>query len=315
MNYIDTNLPKIVKAKDRHYRCLRYIIKKKINGVAFSEKSPFPKTRINLIKGINKRVFNFLNNEVNLKAVLIGTPEELDSLKGTFKTSHEKRFLKKILNYDHWTDEIGSFKHYHAYEMSHNLDIPTCPYCNRLYTKTVIVNKFNKITRPTFDHWFGKAEYPLFALSFFNLIPSCSVCNSGVKKIASFNLKNHFHPYFKSTNKNETLDFSFSYELKAYTDYNFQVNTNNKFSKTSIEAFKLKEIYKAHEDEIKDLVHLRNAYSPKYLQELKNAFPSSKLSDEEIYRFAFGTHKEEEKFDRRPLSRMKRDILKELGII
>ena len=37
--------------------------------------------------------------------------------------------------------------------------------------------------------------------------------------------------------KNETLDFSFSYKLKAYNDYNFHVGANNKFSKTSVEAF------------------------------------------------------------------------------
>ena len=35
----------------------------------------------------------------------------------------------------------------------------------------------------------------------------------------------------------------------------------------------------------------------------------------EIYRLAFGTHIDETKFDRRPLSKMKKDILEELGII
>lgn len=39
------------------------------------------------------------------------------------------------------------------------------------------------------------------------------------------------------------------------------------------------------------------------------------LSKEEVYRLAFGTHLTEDKFDRRPLSKMKRDILTELGIV
>jgi hypothetical protein len=35
----------------------------------------------------------------------------------------------------------------------------------------------------------------------------------------------------------------------------------------------------------------------------------------DVYRLAFGVQLDEAKFDRRPLSKMKKDILKELGII
>ena len=40
-----------------------------------------------------------------------------------------------------------------------------------------------------------------------------------------------------------------------------------------------------------------------------------KISNEEIYRLAFGTSFEEKDFQKRPLSRMKRDILDELGML
>ncbi|WCM41907.1 hypothetical protein MG290_13335 [Flavobacterium sp. CBA20B-1] len=39
------------------------------------------------------------------------------------------------------------------------------------------------------------------------------------------------------------------------------------------------------------------------------------LDRDEVYRLAFGVHFQEAKFDRRPLSKMKKDILIELGII
>ena len=81
MNYIDTYLPKIIKAKEKHYQILRYIIKKKLNGTNFNERCPFPKTKITSIKRINKRVFEFLNDEAKLKAILTGTPAELNKLK------------------------------------------------------------------------------------------------------------------------------------------------------------------------------------------------------------------------------------------
>ena len=35
--------------------------------------------------------------------------------------------------------------------------------------------------RPQFDHWFPKKKYPLLAISFYNLIPCCTYCNSSVK--------------------------------------------------------------------------------------------------------------------------------------
>lgn len=50
-----------------------------------------------------------------------------------------------------------------------------------MYTKTVFDEEGEKITRPTFDHWFAKDDHPLLALSFYNLIPSCNICNSSVK--------------------------------------------------------------------------------------------------------------------------------------
>lgn len=39
------------------------------------------------------------------------------------------------------------------------------------------------------------------------------------------------------------------------------------------------------------------------------------LSREEVYRLAFGVHYDEAMFDRRPLSKLMKDILTELGII
>ena len=63
------------------------------------------------------------------------------------------------------------------------LKIRTCPYCNRNYTFTVKSSssaagkKFT--TRPEFDHFYCKSKHPLLALSFYNLVPSCSVCNHG----------------------------------------------------------------------------------------------------------------------------------------
>lgn len=125
-----------------------------------------------------------------------------------------------------------------------------------------------------------------------------------------FKLGTHFHPYHKV----DDLKFTFSYDLKGYEKPCVKIITENDFSKGSVEALELEEIYKTHEDEVADLLKIRQAYSEKYIEILNN-FSGINLSKEEVYRLAFGAHLSEDKFDRRPLSKMKRDILTELGII
>lgn len=305
MNYIDINKDNIIKARDRHYEVMRYIIKKRIYGQNFKEKTIFPNMKIPQIKNVEYRIKKFFENEDNLRKVLTGLPNELDKIKTLFS---KKTKIRQILHYDNWI----KYDKYNAYDLAKELDIPTCPYCGRMYTKTVISEKGKKIVRPDFDHWFPKSKYPLLALSFYNLVPSCNICNSRVKGADEFKLGTHFHPYHKV----DDLKFTFSYDLKGYEKPCVKILTpkDNDISKKSVEAFELEEIYKTHEDEVADLLKIRQAYSEKYI-EILNDFSGINLSKEEVYRLAFGAHLAEDKFDRRPLSKMKRDILTELGII
>lgn len=219
--------------------------------------------------------------------------------------------INKIFDYNAWIQIKEGTNKYTAYDLANNLDIRTCSYCNRLYTKTVRgVN--NKITRPEFDHWLPKNKFPLYALSFYNLIPSCHVCNSNVKGSGVFNLKDYLHPYVDKTN-----GIKFSYYNKKTDQYDFKINSNKQKEANTIDAFKLKEIYKAHIDEIEDLVSIKKRYSVSYINSLKSILKSDiqNITTEEIYRLAFGVHYNEDEFHKRPLSKMKYDILKELEII
>ncbi len=299
MNYIDTTLPNIIEAKEKHYSGIIDSIYSRIDNIT----DLFVKT--------------IFDNHINpyLDIIISGNPYELlvcHNRIEPYLIPLVKASIQEVFKYQGWFDQKKKTM-YDAYDLASNLDIPTCIYCNRIYTKTVV--NPSKITRPTFDHWFPKGEFPLLALSFFNLIPSCSICNSGVKGDNPFQLSTHFHPYLKQENDFE-LRFKFSYVHKNYSEFKFKIINNNDFSKNSTEAFKLKEIYETHEDEIIDLRRLRDMYSDKYLEMLKkNILKGTSTSDEEIYRLAFGTHIDETKFDRRPLSKMKKDILEELGIL
>lgn len=315
MHYIDITQKKIIEAQNLHYEYMRYVIKKKLNGKSFKEPKPHAGIKtIQIVNGIRSDVKRYLNVERNLKKVLIGTPEDLNAIKSIFKTKKQIESIKKLFDYDMWIDfkQKSTYYFYNAYNLAEKLDIPTCPYCNRIYTKTVVTP--SKITRPTFDHWFPESKYPLLAISFYNLIPSCNICNSG-KSDVPFELNTHFHPYYKSTNPSLQLSYNFSYDHVDYSAFKFKIITNNVFSENSIKAFKLEEIYKMHEDEIVDLRQIRDVYTVDYLEMVKKKILLNHISDEEIYRLAFGTYIEEGKFDRRPLSKMKKDILKDLNII
>jgi hypothetical protein len=126
----------------------------------------------------------------NLDDILMGEPNRLMQLHRQYftiikswSTRSVKRNttqLKKIFDYKNFTIKK---EEYNAYTLAANLNIKTCVYCNRSYTVTVKIGKTpdGQLTRPQFDHYFAKVDYPLLALSFFNLIPSCSICNSTLK--------------------------------------------------------------------------------------------------------------------------------------
>jgi len=321
---IDITKSNIIEAREHHIKCLTPKILKSVSDSNNLEiKSFLTEEKIKCILGgspkkiyqlnllfLRKTIDNFrfkdweAYNDINK----INQPEEKRRLRNIFSDVYTE--IRKIFNYKNFTTKKK--KEYDAYDLAKNLDIPTCPYCNRTYTKTVITKNREKIIRPEFDHWFPKNQYPLLALSFYNLIPSCHICNSNVKGETEFKLDSHFHPYNSVSN----LKARFSYNYKSYDDYKIKINTEDKFSRNSVEAFQLENIYQAHEDEVKDLIKIRQAYSDKYIEILNNSLKGRiHLSKEEIYRLAFGVHYEEDKFDRRPLSKLKKDILTELGII
>jgi len=317
MFYIDQSLPSFDLAKNEHFSNVRYIIKKKLLGELFTE--PAPKGcihRISKLKLVEPDVFAFLDDEINLKKVIIGLPVVLDGIKDKFKDEKSIKCLKTVFKYDAFIskDKKGAFHFYNAYHLANNLRQDVCVYCNRLYTNTVITKKGDYVARPTFDHWLPKAKYPLFGLSFFNLVPSCSICNTSIKGSDAYSISSIFHPYSKNDDVNEQLEFRFSFTLADAFAAESKIIADNEFTERSIRAMKLREIYSAHTEEIRDLIYLKKAYSEAYLDSLRILLKSP-LSTSEIYRLAFGSYHEDELLHKRPLSKLKRDILKELGII
>lgn len=261
--------------------------------------------------------------KTNLKTILTGTPSEIFEINLEFKKIRTKKqnptlILKSIFNYS----EFSKNKKYCAYTLAENLNIRTCLYCNRQYTLTVI-NKKDQITRPEFDHFFDQGTYPLLALSIYNLIPSCHICNSTLKHTKPFNLKDYIHPY---VNKDILNQYRYTYLPHDVTSIlggnsKLQVEIVSEGQPDSVRInntkniFKLEDIFNGHTEELTDIFDIRYKLSERYLEELMKTYTHLGINREEIYKLAFGVHYSEDDFVRRPFSKIKKDILKELGVI
>lgn len=224
--------------------------------------------------------------------------------------------LLKIFNYEGIFNDSNKSR---AFWLAKNIQRNTCAYCNRQYIFTVEKGKGNnkdeRIARPVFDHWFPKDKYPLLSISLFNLIPSCTICNSSSKGNDDLCFDDHLHPYVKEA---RALDFTFkaSKTCEKIPKWTVKIKRpeGSKEDKT-IKAFKLDEIYAVHGDlEVSDIMNFKESYPDGYLSDLfDNLLKDSnrKMTKYEIYRMLFGTEMDSEKHLDRPFSKLKHDLLKE----
>ena len=219
-----------------------------------------------------------------------------------------------------------STKSYNAYDLSTKLDVNVCPYCNRNYIHTVkSVN--DKSTRPQFDHFICKKKHPIFAMSFYNLIPSCSICNSSIKGQSQFHIDTHIHPYFDDFNKikkfnidkkllslvNKDDEFNIIFENKNGITINEETKANN-----HIKDFALEALYNSHKDKVLELIDISRAYNEASFKNLVNEFTKSTQifkDTNDVKRLMLCHHVEDKNIDKRPLNKLIKDISEELGLI
>lgn len=236
------------------------------------------------------------------------------------RTDVEKQIIKSYKPSIESLKEIFDYKRYisgsqsTSYWIAENLKCNTCTYCNRNYTLTVSrdeefnrQNKNTRITRPQFDHWFSQSQHPLLALSIYNLIPSCSTCNSDIKGSIEFSLDKHIHPHvpFKDS-------YKFSYSKNSLDKDSVTIKVNGKKMEDTLSLMKLEKVYKAHDDfELKDLIQLSQKYSKNYINMLFNEFfKDLSIDEDEICKLIFGI--DVGSHQNRAMSKFKHDIIAEL---
>ncbi|MEC0093211.1 hypothetical protein [Paenibacillus macquariensis] len=232
-------------------------------------------------------------------------------------------FIKDIVNelqdLDKWIrlfiqyDFLESKK---RHELLVKLNNSVCPYCNRQYTTNYDEGGTKKSTADL-DHFFPKSYFPLFSLSLYNFIPSCQICNSRFKLAKG---KNILYPYDYGFEK----DAKFVVKLKSNSDINSLIGNNSNFElgitadkssesieeiESSIELFRLNQLYQHHKEYVRELLYKKYAYSSTYKEQLEELFSEMKLDRFEINLFLYGNNLKIDELGRRPLSKLAFDIL------
>ncbi|MEG1724859.1 MAG: hypothetical protein RR313_05645 [Anaerovoracaceae bacterium] len=195
--------------------------------------------------------------------------------------------------------------------LASELNIKVCPYCNRQYTFTVSNLENNKGVRPQFDHFCPKSEFPYFALSFYNLIPSCPTCNHAKGEDAI-----DINPYVEGFGANckFTIDKLEKCILNGNRDL-WSVNLpSNGIHISHVSAFALNDLYNQHKDYVEEIVTKAQSYDDGYYKSLIDSFSGLGLSERGMNVLIFGNYTSVDDFDKRPLSKLTADILEQLEI-
>ncbi|CAA6817421.1 MAG: Unknown protein [uncultured Sulfurovum sp.] len=226
----------------------------------------------------------------------------------------DNALLKEIFKYD------GKFQPLIASFFEKHLNPRTCCYCNidfiNVYDEENNKNKF------TLDHFIDKGRYPYLALSIFNLIPCCFVCNS--KKIKGsipfyedVELKDT-NPYLNSFNFDEKVKFKLhlndnckDLNIKSKDDIDIPLKErySNEYDKY-IEVFKLNERYQAHKDIVFEMLQNAELYPESRLKELQEL---TGIPYQEIKKDIFNLIEDNADLSKEPFSKLRKDMADELG--
>jgi len=319
---IQINHPKIKDFVDEHnYAVKEYYERKATSG--------FPKSDLDCIN-------NWLNDVTgkDFEYIIKASPKQLEELLRNY-TAQQKipNCVKKITKlYSGFANSTKKFKDkkdktnkkdknendYNAVKLVEKLGITVCPYCNREYIfKFEDTKKQKERVLATFDHFYNKATYPFLALSFYNLIPSCSTCNSKFKTTKNFFKEKHLHPYEDDFNSRakfylKIVKPNFYHSTKGIKiELKENDNTDTETINT-ISTSRLKEIYEKHSDIALELIKKQYMYSDDYLETLYKQYEGTLFKNlEQLKGIIFGNYISDE-IHKRPLAKFTKDIIKDL---
>lgn len=300
-------------------------IKKAYNLLSKKNKNDSIKKYKELLEKIIDKEKNFVIE----KELFLGYNHDylLDLIKNLNRTNISENYLPhKLFSYDKFPNHTGEWNRHKLLSL---MEIEVCPYCQRNYISSFEEND-DKRTTADLDHFYPKSLYPFLALSLYNFIPSCQICNSRFK--GSKDTYNSVYPYEESF---DDLGAKFKtskeiiYEILGEKDANFFVEIDYKNLKNkdrekvekSIKHLGLDKVYKkSHNQYIKDLLDNIEKYPKNYLEscvEIFDEYCKNKNKKEKIIKYFIDIVKEpcRKRIENgEPLAKLTKDILDEFKI-
>lgn len=196
-----------------------------------------------------------------------------------------------------------------------NTDV--CPYCNRQYI--YVLDKAHRI-KPQIDHFYSQSEFPFLGVSFYNLIPSCGICNG-------LDVKNNLNPNkAQLTNPYSITDADFVFSCKYESAGVLQPKPGPESIELTVTSncpgnlsvFKLQELYDQHKDHVVELIFKSEVqYGPATRKLFKEYCERHGLpySPHEIDRMVMSNYVSQEQLSKRPLAKLYMDIGRQLKLI
>lgn len=214
-----------------------------------------------LVKGILSRL------SISKDDLLIGSFDQLvDYCQQFDKLGVSEDDLGKLCNeaynkYEYYSSKIANF----FINPKNKFQISTCSYCNMSYINTFVrktKDNSKNVRQFDLDHVIPKSDYPIVALSLFNFVPSCKVCNQIVKRAEDLIKINNKSQAIKLSPTSDKYDFENNVTIKAisipsdelYTTFfekdkdKFQItfDTQDEDYKEEINFFHLNDRYDYH---------------------------------------------------------------------
>jgi len=257
----------------------------------------------------------------DLEQIILSTPKEI---RGLINIS-PKDFPIKI---EELKNLYEVFRNKWATEFIEDLNIKVCPFCNREY-----IFKFEDRIKgepriiASLDHYYDKDTYPFLSISIYNLIPCCHICNSKFKHTKNFYTEKHLHPYEDNFNKKAKFSQFFNNVDDKNKDYNLlskerislslkPLDDKDLVTQNTIDTFRLETLYQEHKDIVLELIQKREIYPDSYIDDLFHQYEGTLFKNrEDVLRHITGGYIEDKDINKRPLSKLIKDISEELDLI
>lgn len=248
--------------------------------------------------------------------------------------SYKDLLAESIFNYSDFSNEDKEkSSDWGRHSLLTMMGLEVCPYCQRNYITKYTEDKKEKTTADL-DHFYSQSKYPYLALSLYNFIPSCQICNRTFKLAKPS--ENILYPYEESFD-DYNVKFGLTEKvidniLDKETPFKVKINydKSNDRIKNTINIFKLDKVYEeSHNGYLKDMIENIEKYPKTYTKKLADIFLDKPEETEtkklKIYQEKLQILNDNfqeiikkpyiDKIEKgEPLAKLTKDIMEELGI-